>query len=275
MSSPSSPLSLAAPRCRHIKVNGTRCGSPSLRDKDFCFYHHRDRPLPVECYFEGEYPTGEIALPYLEDAHSIQSVIRQVVQMVLQKRIERKTASLLLYAMQVASSNLKRVELEKPQPEQVVTNIEMDWQVAIAPPDQPTPQTSLNAQPERNGAPAKSGQNRNEEKIEAKNEARNNEAKNEERNEAKNELKNEDQNTEAENNEEKNTEDKNTADNHPDNRNGRSDDNLPPGTIHACYRPGPLHRERDESPAKVNDAAAKRNSGFAPPDDKVWAALIP
>ena len=61
-------------------------------------------------------------LALFEDAHSIQSVIRQIVQMVMQKRIERKTASVLLYALQIASSNLKRMELEKPQPEQVVTD---------------------------------------------------------------------------------------------------------------------------------------------------------
>jgi hypothetical protein len=126
--------SFAAPRCRHIKVNGTQCGSPALRHKNFCFYHQQDRPLPVECYFDGPYATGEITLPYFEDAHSIQTVIRQVVQMVLQKRLERKTASLLLYALQIASSNLKRIELEKPQPEQVVTAVEKEaeWQTPIA-----------------------------------------------------------------------------------------------------------------------------------------------
>ena len=115
--------SIAAPRCRHIKVSGTQCGSPALRNKNFCFYHQQNRPLTVECYSEGEYATGEIDLPVFEDAHSIQTVIRQVVQMVLQKRIERKTASLLLYALQIASSNLKRMDLEKPQPEQVVIDL--------------------------------------------------------------------------------------------------------------------------------------------------------
>ena len=118
--------SFAAPRCRHIKVNGTQCGSPALRHKNFCFYHQQHRPLIVECYSEGPYASGEIALPYFEDAHSIQTVIRQLVQMVLQKRLERKTASLLLYALQIASSNLKRMELEKPQPEQVVIDLEME-----------------------------------------------------------------------------------------------------------------------------------------------------
>src|ERR1700693_3517381 len=115
--------SFTAARCRHIKVNGTQCGSPALRNKIFCFYHHKNRPLPVECFSDIEYATGEIDLPFFEDAHSIQAVIRQVVQMVLQKRIERKTASLLLYALQIASSTLKRMEIEKPQPEQVVIDV--------------------------------------------------------------------------------------------------------------------------------------------------------
>src|ERR1700674_3168564 len=130
--------SFTAARCRHIKISGIQCGSPALRSKIFCFYHHKYRPLPVECFSDIEYATGEINLPFFEDAHSIQAVIREVVQMVLQKRIERKTASLLLYALQIASSNLKRMDLEKPQPEQVVTDLEpvLDphetWQAPIA-----------------------------------------------------------------------------------------------------------------------------------------------
>jgi hypothetical protein len=116
--------SSAAPRCQHIKVSGTQCGSPALRKNSFCFYHQQNRPLTVECYSGEQYATGEIVLPVFEDAHSIQTVIRQVVQMILQKRIERKTASLLLYALQIASSNLKRMELETPQPAEVVTDLE-------------------------------------------------------------------------------------------------------------------------------------------------------
>jgi len=112
-----------APRCRHIKVSGTQCGSPAVRSKSFCYYHQQHRPIVAECYSDIEYATGEILLPVFEDAHSVQCVIRQVMQMLLQKRIERRTASLLLYALQIASSNLKRMELEKPQPEQVVIDV--------------------------------------------------------------------------------------------------------------------------------------------------------
>jgi hypothetical protein len=180
--------SFAAARCRHIKVNGTQCGSPALRSKNFCFYHQQDRPWPVECYSEGEYATGEITLPFFEDAHSVQTVIRQVVQMVLQKRIERKTASLLLYALQIASSNLKRMELEKPQPEQVVTDLEPvapdeAWQAPIARSSETAHETSASAPPT----------NRDQKVGEV---------------------------------------------------NASPAENLPPGTIQACYRPGPKTQNR-------------------------------
>jgi hypothetical protein len=124
--------SSAAPRCRHIEVSGAQCGSPAIRHKNFCFYHQQNRTITAECYSEGKYATGEIDLPVFEDAHSVQNVIRQIMQMVLQKRIEQKTASILLYALQIASSNLKRMELEKPQPEQVVTDLEMESETPIA-----------------------------------------------------------------------------------------------------------------------------------------------
>ena len=116
--------SLEAPRCRHIKVSGAQCGSPALRSKSFCFYH-QERPLMVPCYYDRDYPLGEINLPLFEDAHSVQSVIRQVVQMVMQKRLERETAGLLLYALQIASSNLKRMDLERPLPEQCAVDVEI------------------------------------------------------------------------------------------------------------------------------------------------------
>ena len=132
--------SYEAARCRHIKVSGTQCGSPALRNKRFCFYHQQDRQAKVECYSDLPEATGEISFPYFEDAHSVQMVIRQVVQMILQKRIERKTAGLILYALQIASSNLKRMELENPQPGQVVSNVEYEKYDTIAAIEESIPQ---------------------------------------------------------------------------------------------------------------------------------------
>jgi hypothetical protein len=108
-------------RCRHLKTNGTQCGSPALKGKELCYYHEQNRPEPVELYMDGErYCDGRIVLPVFEDAHSIQTVIRQVVQLMLTRRIERKDAGLLLYALQIASGNLKTMLAEKAKPTQVV-----------------------------------------------------------------------------------------------------------------------------------------------------------
>jgi len=184
----------AAPRCRHIKASGTQCGSPALRDKNFCYYHQQHRPWTVECYSESKWATGEITLPYFEDAHSIQSVIRQVVQMVMQKRIERQTASLLLYALQIASSNLKRMELEKPQPEQVVIDIETESETE-------TPMAAMiENETARESSDGSSDESSGESSVESSQEDRSDEA--------------------------------------------RNDENLPPGTIQACYQPRPQVRKR-------------------------------
>ncbi len=108
-------------RCRHVKTNGTQCGSPALRGKELCFYHEQNRPQPVELYMDGErYCDSQMVLPVFEDAHAIQTVIRQVVQLMLTRRIERKDAGVLLYALQIASGNLKMMQAEKAKPTQVV-----------------------------------------------------------------------------------------------------------------------------------------------------------
>src|ERR1039458_9534953 len=108
-------------RCRHVKTNGTQCGSPALKTKELCYYHDQNKPEPVELYIDGErYSDGSIVLPAFEDAHSIQTVIRQVVQLMLSRRIDRKDAGVLLYALQIASGNLKTMREEKAKPTQVV-----------------------------------------------------------------------------------------------------------------------------------------------------------
>src|ERR1700693_1783227 len=201
-----------APPCRHIKVSGTQCGSPAVRSKSFCFYHQQHRPIVAECYSDGEYSTGEILLPVFEDAHSVQSVIRQVMQMVLQKRIERKTASLLLYALQIASSNLKRMELEKPQPEQVVIDVvtPLKYEPPIAAPEltekeeakETDKEASAHAQPDNVQADDVQADNAQVIKPE------------------------------------------------PIIDRSRENESLPPGTIQACHRP--LNRELDEAKTAIS-----------------------
>jgi hypothetical protein len=108
-------------RCRHVKTNGTQCGSPALKAKELCYYHEQNQPQPVELFLDGERTSdSSIVLPVFEDAHSIQTVIRQVVQLMLSRRIDRKDAGVLLYALQIASGNLKTMQAEKAKPTEVV-----------------------------------------------------------------------------------------------------------------------------------------------------------
>ncbi len=119
-----------APKCQHIKTNGTECGSPALKDNQFCYYHQHCRPATFN--YRGmyhDYTASEIHLPVFEDVHAIQFTLRQVTELIMRHKIDAKEAGLLLYALQIASSNLKRLKLDEPQPNQVVTDAAVEHAV--------------------------------------------------------------------------------------------------------------------------------------------------
>jgi len=95
-------------RCQHIKVNGTQCGSPALRRNRLCFFHKRFRDERIRLSTDrARRGVATFVLPVLEDANSIQMAIMQVIRLLVSGQMEHKTASLLLYALQTASSNLR------------------------------------------------------------------------------------------------------------------------------------------------------------------------
>src|ERR1019366_4898619 len=106
-------------RCQHIKTNGTQCGSPALRDGKFCYYPRGCRPERVTVKGADGKPSG-ILVPVFEDAHSIQTMVRQVVMLMLEDKIDDKKAGRVLYALQIAAAILKHMEAEKPRPVQGV-----------------------------------------------------------------------------------------------------------------------------------------------------------
>jgi hypothetical protein len=115
------PKSVA--RCQHIKVNGTQCGSPSLRDQKYCYYHMRWHTTSMAVSLK-EREHWIAGLPTLEDANSIQVGLAEVMRLLVTQEIDHKTGALLLYAMQTASMNLKRTSLEPELPTQVVIDRE-------------------------------------------------------------------------------------------------------------------------------------------------------
>jgi hypothetical protein len=100
-------------RCQHLKINGTQCGSPALRRNRFCFFHKRFQDERIRLNASrARRGSGTFILPLLEDANSIQITLMQVMRLLVSQQIEHKTASLLLYALQTASTNLRMTKFE-------------------------------------------------------------------------------------------------------------------------------------------------------------------
>jgi len=96
------------PQCQHIKKDGSQCGSPALRNQQFCYFHDRCRPLIQDASGSAKFPPAPFFLPLLEDANSIQRGLSKVCEHLLHRRLDPKKAGVLLYAMQLATTNLGR-----------------------------------------------------------------------------------------------------------------------------------------------------------------------
>jgi hypothetical protein len=112
------PPSIA--RCQHVKVNGVQCGSPALKNRKLCHFHQRWQQGRIQLNAnQARRSRYSLDLPILEDANSIQVALMQGMLLLLTNQVDHRTAALLFYALQTASSNLSRTTFE-PRPQQVV-----------------------------------------------------------------------------------------------------------------------------------------------------------
>ena len=118
---PSYPVSIR--RCQHIKVNGTQCGSPALRNEKHCHFHH--------LWFQKQLDVNKsvperlaITLPTLEDANSVQLGLTEVMRLLIHNLVDHRTAALLLRALRTAAINLRYTSLEPERPTLVVIDRE-------------------------------------------------------------------------------------------------------------------------------------------------------
>ena len=110
-------------RCRHLFVDGHRCGSPSLRGEHFCYYHHTTRGFADERRSRRDW--AEFELPQLEDRSSVLAAVNEVLQRIACDKLPSKQAGLLLYGLQIASQNLPdtgEAVSEEDRPEEVIGN---------------------------------------------------------------------------------------------------------------------------------------------------------
>jgi hypothetical protein len=99
----------------HIMVDGANCGSPAMRGNRFCYHHKRQREQRIAVSTERARVNRnpQFTLPVLEDSDSIQLSLAKIMQLLAAGQIERKTASLMLYSLQIATTNLRYATLDK------------------------------------------------------------------------------------------------------------------------------------------------------------------
>jgi hypothetical protein len=94
--------------CRHIKASGSKCHAAALSEKPYCYYHHRaHQSIGRAAAPSAPYEQKELEMPFLEDRGAVQIALSEVVSAIANHRIDLKRAGLLIYALQVASSNAK------------------------------------------------------------------------------------------------------------------------------------------------------------------------
>ena len=99
---------MSYPTCRHLKDDGVPCGSPALRGKKFCFYHHRDhlRQQYVERILRLNDPLRPGA-PLPKNRPEMQFRLYEVITALAEDSIHTRRAGKLLYALQQASKSLR------------------------------------------------------------------------------------------------------------------------------------------------------------------------
>jgi hypothetical protein len=102
-----------APRCEKVREDGTVCGSPQMKGYRYCYAH--ERMLQTQ--------SQKLELPALEDANAVQMAIMRVQKALIDDEISEKKAGLLLYSLQMASSNLKHTTFTSKDKKDVVTEM--------------------------------------------------------------------------------------------------------------------------------------------------------
>jgi len=83
--------------------SGKKCHAAALRGTPYCYFHTRVHHF-AKAKPEPKY--APLKLPLLEDRSAIQLALAQILDALASARIDSKQAGLLLYGLQIASSNI-------------------------------------------------------------------------------------------------------------------------------------------------------------------------
>ena len=93
---------------------------PALRGRALCHFHDEsEKRRRISSRFTrrlADRNRRTINIPVLEDANAVQVALMETIYAFIDKRLDRKDASLLFYALQTASSNAKSLQLTETAP---------------------------------------------------------------------------------------------------------------------------------------------------------------
>jgi len=96
-------------QCHHIFPDDARCGSPRMRDEQFCYYHH-DFRRPVVRPLQRIRSRSTFSLFTPTTHNSIQESLGEILMRLAANDIDPRRGALLLYGLQIASSNLRAAQ---------------------------------------------------------------------------------------------------------------------------------------------------------------------
>src|ERR1017187_4114340 len=109
---PAAPTSTDPKRrylCRHMFTDGHRCGSPALRQRDFCFYHHANRrPAPAPGKFRHLDAAEPFTLPIVEDRASALLAASLILSRIASNDLDHNRAGRLIADLRVIALLLPR-----------------------------------------------------------------------------------------------------------------------------------------------------------------------
>jgi hypothetical protein len=95
-------------QCRHVHAAGRQCGSPALRNEEFCYFHHTTRSRKKTGGFRYLDATEPFELPLVEDRVSALSAAAQIFCRIASNDLDLGRAGKLLYNLQILNALLPR-----------------------------------------------------------------------------------------------------------------------------------------------------------------------
>lgn len=99
----------STPLCHHLHPTGRRCGSPALRNEQFCYNHHPTRPAvsrkrPVA---QSDAQSVAFELPPVIDRATLHQTLCEIMMRLADLSLDPKRGGMLITCLQLAAANMQ------------------------------------------------------------------------------------------------------------------------------------------------------------------------